>query len=514
MCRGAEPAAAVVAPAPVTLRARAPPHPIAQRLAAGPVERSRGERRASIRFEDVHKTYPNGYTAVRGISLDEIAHGEFVVLLGPSGCRKTTTPRMVAGLETPTHGRIYLDDDVTHVPPRDRNIAMVFPSYALYPHTTVRENLAFGLKMRGVPKDEIALRIETVAKTLGLEGLLDHRPHQLSGGERQRVALGRAIVRKPRAFLLDEPLSNLDAKLRVQTRAELARLHRHLRATLPYVTHDREEALTLGDRIAVMHEGLIQQVAPPMEVYRRPANTFVAGFVGSPAMNFFPGTLASGHGALRVQCPAFHLALDQKAAPHSARARCCWECGRRTSRSSSPAKATWTPASRWSNRWEANSSSTSPSKGNLDSRKPASSPPRTPPWPRARRSGSTSAAAASTSSTRKTTTASTEAERSKSHTVRPHYHNPHCAAQPCPAARHHLENPRPTPPQEPHRAGTTSNGPVKRLTTLCVTASDQNADSPAAPWLAITMRSAPARPTAFTTSGAAAPRQTSAVSAS
>jgi multiple sugar transport system ATP-binding protein len=246
---------------------------------------------ASIRLEKVDKVYPNGHVAAQEIDLD-IADGEFVVLVGPSGCGKSTTLRMVAGLETPTGGRILIgDEDVTSAAPQDRDIAMVFQSYALYPHKTVRDNLAFGLRMRRVAKDEIGSRVEQAARKLGLEQFLDRKPGQLSGGQRQRVALGRAIVRDPKAFLFDEPLSNLDAKLRVQTRAELARMHRQLGATMLYVTHDQEEAMTLGDRVAVLDDGRLQQVASPAEVYCRPANVFVAGFIGSPAMNFFEGML-------------------------------------------------------------------------------------------------------------------------------------------------------------------------------------------------------------------------------
>jgi multiple sugar transport system ATP-binding protein len=246
---------------------------------------------ASVRLDGVGKTYPNGHIAARGLDL-EIADGEFMVLVGPSGCGKSTALRMIAGLETPTSGRIMIGDrDVTALPPQERDIAMVFQSYALYPHMTVRENLAFGLRMRGGRKDLIDGRVDQAARALGLEPVLGRRPAQLSGGQRQRVALGRAIVREPKVFLFDEPLSNLDAKLRVETRAELARLHRRLRATVVYVTHDQEEAMTLGTRVAVMRDGFLQQVAPPMELYRRPANRFVAGFVGSPGMNFLPGDI-------------------------------------------------------------------------------------------------------------------------------------------------------------------------------------------------------------------------------
>jgi multiple sugar transport system ATP-binding protein len=243
---------------------------------------------ALVRLEGVGKTYPNGHVAAKGLDL-EIRDGEFMVLVGPSGCGKSTALRMIAGLETPTVGRILIGDkDVTALPPQERDIAMVFQTYALYPHMTVRENLGFGLRMRGAGRDVIDRRVEDAARALALEPVLGRKPAQLSGGQRQRVALGRAIVREPKVFLFDEPLSNLDAKLRVETRAELARLHRRLAATVVYVTHDQEEAMTLGSRVAVMRDGFLQQVAPPMELYRRPANRFVAGFVGSPGMNFLP----------------------------------------------------------------------------------------------------------------------------------------------------------------------------------------------------------------------------------
>jgi ABC-type sugar transport system ATPase subunit len=226
-----------------------------------------------------------------------IQDGEFMVLVGPSGCGKSTALRMIAGLETPTQGRVLIGDrEVTEVPPQERDVAMVFQSYALYPHMTVRDNLGFGLRMRGTPSARIAERVAAAAKALGLEKVLDRKPGQLSGGQRQRVALGRAIVREPMVFLFDEPLSNLDAKLRLETRAELARLHRRLAATMVYVTHDQEEALTLGTRVAVMNEGRVEQVGPPLEVYRRPETMFVATFVGSPAMNLLPAELLPGLG--------------------------------------------------------------------------------------------------------------------------------------------------------------------------------------------------------------------------
>jgi ABC-type sugar transport system ATPase subunit len=260
---------------------------------------------ASVLLDKVWKTYPNGHLAARGVEL-AIEDGEFMVLVGPSGCGKSTALRMMAGLETPTQGRVLIGDrDVTEVPPQERDVAMVFQSYALYPHMTVRDNLGFGLRMRGTPPARIAERVDLAAKVLGLAAVLDRKPGQLSGGQRQRVALGRAIVREPMVFLFDEPLSNLDAKLRLETRAELARLHRRLAATMVYVTHDQEEALTLGTRVAVMNEGRVEQVGPPLEVYRRPETLFVATFVGSPAMNLLPAdllpSLSRGDGTLGIR---------------------------------------------------------------------------------------------------------------------------------------------------------------------------------------------------------------------
>jgi len=246
---------------------------------------------AAVRIEDVAKTYPNGHTAIRHADLD-IGDGEFLVLVGPSGCGKSTLLRLIAGLETPTSGRVFIGGhDVTAVPPQGRDLAMVFQSYALYPHMTVRDNLAYGLKVRRTDRAVVTERVASVAAALDLEELLDRRPAQLSGGQRQRVALGRAIVRQPRAFLLDEPLSNLDPALRALARAELRRLHRRLGVTVVYVTHDQEEAMTLGGRVAVMRDGVIEQVAPPLEVYARPVNTFVARFIGAPPMNLIPATL-------------------------------------------------------------------------------------------------------------------------------------------------------------------------------------------------------------------------------
>jgi ABC-type sugar transport system ATPase subunit len=249
---------------------------------------------ANVILKHLDKKYANGFHAVRDVTL-EITDGEFIVLVGPSGCGKSTTLRMVAGLEEATGGEIYIGDRlVNEVAPGERDIAMVFQNYALYPHMSVRQNMAFGLKMRRTPKAEIEKRVNEAAAILSLESLLDRRPRELSGGQRQRVALGRAIVREPKVFLFDEPLSNLDAKLRVQMRAEIARLHLRLKTTIIYVTHDQVEAMTLGDRIVLMDRGVIQQVDTPMNIYQRPANQFVASFIGSPAMNFVPGQIENG----------------------------------------------------------------------------------------------------------------------------------------------------------------------------------------------------------------------------
>jgi len=244
---------------------------------------------AEVKFIGVGKTYAKGDApAVSDFTLD-VADGEFLVLVGPSGCGKSTTLRMVAGLELPTAGKILIGGkDVTRLPPKERDIAMVFQNYALYPHMTVKENLSFALKLRGVPKEVIARRVDAAAKTLGLEPYLKRLPKALSGGQRQRVAVGRAIVREPAVFLFDEPLSNLDAKMRVEMRAEIVRLHRALGATMIYVTHDQTEAMTMGTRIVVMNAGRIQQADAPMNVYAKPANTFVASFIGTPPMNLFP----------------------------------------------------------------------------------------------------------------------------------------------------------------------------------------------------------------------------------
>jgi ABC-type sugar transport system ATPase subunit len=262
---------------------------------------------ARLALERVSRQFAGGHYALRDVSLD-VSDGERLVIVGPSGSGKSTVLRLIAGLDAPTAGRILIDgQDVTAQPPQQRDVAMVFQSYALYPHKSVRDNLAFGLRMRGRSASEIAARVAEVAAMLELDGLLDRRPHQLSGGQRQRVALGRAIGREPRAFLLDEPLSNLDPALRTSTRAELARLHRRIGTAMVYVTHDQEEAMTLGTRIAVMRDGRVEQIGAALEVYDRPANTFVASFVGAPAMNLLRceysdvdgGTLCSN--AIRVR---------------------------------------------------------------------------------------------------------------------------------------------------------------------------------------------------------------------
>jgi multiple sugar transport system ATP-binding protein len=249
---------------------------------------------AGIVLEGVSKVFGGGVVAVDDVSL-EIESGEFLVLVGPSGCGKSTLLRMIAGLEDATSGTISIDGrDVTDLPPRSRDVAMVFQSYALYPHMSVRENLGYGLRVRRTPKPEAARRVEEVAKLLGLEEMLDRKPGALSGGQRQRVAMGRAIVREPKAFLMDEPLSNLDAKLRVSMRASLASLHARLRTTTIYVTHDQVEAMTLGQRVAVLRDGRVQQVDTPQALYSSPTNLFVAAFIGSPAMNLVEGEMADG----------------------------------------------------------------------------------------------------------------------------------------------------------------------------------------------------------------------------
>ncbi len=273
---------------------------------------------ATVSLDNVRKVYPNGHVAVAGASFD-IADGELLVLVGPSGCGKTTLLRMIAGLETISAGTLRIAGRVVNeVAPKDRDIAMVFQNYALYPHMTVAGNLGFGLRLRGMPRAEIAQRVNDVARLLELDQQLDARPAALSGGQRQRVALGRAMVRQPAVFLLDEPLSNLDARLRLSMRVEIARLHRRFRTTTVYVTHDQVEAMTLGQRIVVFDRGAIQQIDTPMRLYERPANLFVAGFLGSPAMNLLRGTLhaddglalATTNGMIRLGTPLQTDALD------------------------------------------------------------------------------------------------------------------------------------------------------------------------------------------------------------
>ena len=255
---------------------------------------------AEITLEQVSKVYPDGTQAVSDLNL-EVADGEFVVLVGPSGCGKTTALRMVAGLEDITGGEVRISDRVVNrLPPKDRDIAMVFQNYALYPHMSAYDNIAFGLKMRGLKRAEINRRVTDASRVLGLDEVLKKKPRTLSGGQRQRVAMGRAIVREPQAFLMDEPLSNLDAKLRVEMRAEITRIQRELKTTTMYVTHDQTEAMTLGDRVAVMNRGVLQQLASPQELYNRPTNLFVAEFIGSPAMNIVEAGVARVNGAVEV----------------------------------------------------------------------------------------------------------------------------------------------------------------------------------------------------------------------
>ena len=263
---------------------------------------------AQVLMKDLNKKYDEVH-AVKDVNL-QIRDKEFIVLVGPSGCGKTTTLRMVAGLEEITGGEITIGERIVNdLPPKDRDIAMVFQNYALYPHMTVYDNMAFGLKMRKFPKTEIAKRVQDAAEILGIQELLKRKPRQLSGGQRQRVAVGRAIVRHPQVFLFDEPLSNLDAKLRVQMRVELKRLHERLETTAIYVTHDQVEAMTLGDRVVVMKDGWIQQVGEPLELYGKPANRFVAGFIGSPAMNFAEVKLTEASGGLWAEAPGLRLAV-------------------------------------------------------------------------------------------------------------------------------------------------------------------------------------------------------------
>lgn len=266
---------------------------------------------SEVILENVYKVYPGDVTAVRDFSL-EIKDKEFMVFVGPSGCGKSTTLRMIAGLEEISKGTINIGGRVVNdVPPKDRDIAMVFQNYALYPHMTVYKNMAFGLKLRKMPRVEIDKRVREAAAILGIEDLLERKPKALSGGQRQRVAVGRAIVRQPKAFLFDEPLSNLDAKMRVQMRMEISKLHNQLQSTMIYVTHDQVEALTMGDRIVVMKDGIMQQVDSPGEIYKNPANRFVAGFIGSPPMNFFEGELVNGADGLVFKNDAMQVKIHE-----------------------------------------------------------------------------------------------------------------------------------------------------------------------------------------------------------
>ncbi len=268
---------------------------------------------ASVSFEHVYKRWGD-VTAVNDLNI-QVADKEFLVFVGPSGCGKTTSLRLLAGLEEISDGRILIGDRVVNdVPPKDRDIAMVFQSYALYPHMSVYDNMAFGLKLRKTPKSEIERRVKEAADILDIGHLLDRKPKQLSGGQRQRVAVGRAIVREPQVFLFDEPLSNLDAKLRVQTRAQITRLHQRLQTTFIYVTHDQVEAMTMASRIAVMKDGILQQIDSPQNLYNHPNNVFVAGFIGSPSMNFFDATLVESDGKLEVNSGGFRLTVPEEKA--------------------------------------------------------------------------------------------------------------------------------------------------------------------------------------------------------
>jgi len=267
---------------------------------------------ANVGLKGVSKVFPNGVEAVKDFNL-EVKDKEFIILVGPSGCGKSTLLRMIAGLEETTKGEISINgQEVSNVPPRDRNIAMVFQNYALYPHMNVYRNMAFGLELKRYPRTEINQRVNEAAEILGIKKLFKNKPAALSGGERQRVAVGRAIVRKPKVFLFDEPLSNLDAKLRVQMRSELNKLHLRLQATIIYVTHDQIEAMTMGDRIVIMKDGVIQQIDDPINVYNGPANKFVAGFIGSPPMNFIDGMIVKKNGDYRFKSNDFSIKLLDK----------------------------------------------------------------------------------------------------------------------------------------------------------------------------------------------------------
>ncbi len=273
---------------------------------------------AGVEFRGVKKKFEGGAVALSQVDL-RIRSGEFIVLVGPSGCGKSTLLRCLAGLEQPSAGQVLIEErDITSASPSERGIGMVFQDYALYPHMNARENLAFGLKMRGTPRSEITARVDEVSRMLGLEALLDRKPSQLSGGQRQRVAIGRALVRRPEVLLLDEPLSNLDAQLRARTRLEIAALHRRVGGTTLYVTHDQEEAMTLADRIVVLKDGAIQQVGPPMTLYREPANRFVAAFMGTPSMNFLEGELRQSGSRWDFDFEGLSLDVTEADRPESA----------------------------------------------------------------------------------------------------------------------------------------------------------------------------------------------------
>ncbi|MCR5201654.1 MAG: sn-glycerol-3-phosphate ABC transporter ATP-binding protein UgpC [Lachnospiraceae bacterium] len=266
---------------------------------------------ASLSLKNIGKQYPNGFVAVKNFNLD-VADKEFIIFVGPSGCGKSTTLRMIAGLEEISSGELWIGSNLMNdVEPKDRDIAMVFQNYALYPHMSVYDNMAFGLKLRKTPKDRIDLLVNEAAKILGIDHLLDRKPKALSGGQRQRVAMGRAIVRKPKVFLMDEPLSNLDAKLRVQMRIEISKLHQRLESTIIYVTHDQTEALTLGTRIVVMKDGVMQQVATPIDLYTKPCNLFVAGFIGSPQMNFIDCQAVDDGGDVKLVFGSYAITLPE-----------------------------------------------------------------------------------------------------------------------------------------------------------------------------------------------------------
>ena len=301
---------------------------------------------ADIVLDDVVKRYPDGFEAVKHLNL-EIADGEFMILVGPSGCGKSTALNMIAGLEDISEGELRIGGEVVNQKaPRDRDIAMVFQSYALYPHMTVRENMAFALKLKKTPKEEVDRKVSEAAAILDLNEHLERKPANLSGGQRQRVAMGRAIVRNPKAFLMDEPLSNLDAKLRVQMRAEVARIQDRLKTTTVYVTHDQTEAMTLGDRVAVMLSGVLQQVGSPMELYNNPTNLFVAGFIGSPGMNFMPATLQDGVASWSAWAAAPRAASSSRgSARRTSRTRRRSTATRATAGRRS--RRTWTSSRRW-----------------------------------------------------------------------------------------------------------------------------------------------------------------------